>query len=93
MGIVQCGFASRLSAMKKPLGLISCVATLLGADKVHAQEAVRTALKEIHPRLKAIYEAGALRARRFQGVWLPDSSGYRVRGQRGKGEGGAAWYR
>ena len=78
--------------MKKPLGLISCVATLLGADTVHAQEAVRTALKEIHPRLKSIYEAGAFRARRFQGVWLPDSSGYRVRGQRGKGEGGAAWY-
>jgi len=36
-------------------------------------------LKEAEPRLRAIYEEGAFRARRFRADWLPDSSGYTLR--------------
>jgi len=34
--------------------------------------------KETVSRLRAIYERGEFRARKFQGEWLPDSSGYTV---------------
>ena len=43
-------------------------------------------------RLKAIYERGEFRAKRFGGEWLPDSSGYVVREQGGD-DGKTVWVR
>ncbi len=35
-------------------------------------------LQQAEPRLRAIYDQGAFRPKRFRGEWLPDSSGYTV---------------
>jgi len=38
----------------------------------------RDLLEQAEQRLRAIYDRGEFRARRFRGEWLPDSSGYTV---------------
>lgn len=43
------------------------------------------------PRLKAIYEQNEFRPKRFQGEWLPDSSGYVVRERDSKTNEQALW--
>lgn len=52
----------------------------IGLGAVHAEDREDSSWRqEAEPRLRAIYEQGEFRGRRFQATWLPDSSGYVVR--------------
>jgi len=58
------------------LALISCALT---TTALFSAESTDSLLESIEPRLRAIYEKGAFRPKRFAGEWLPDSSGYTVK--------------
>jgi dipeptidyl-peptidase-4 len=45
---------------------------------IYGQTSSEQFLEEAEPRLRAIYEAGEFRAKRFRADWLSDSSGYTV---------------
>lgn len=51
---------------------------LVGAADVHGQNAKDAILEKAKVRLRAIYDQGEYRAKRFQADWLPDGTGYTV---------------
>ena len=51
----------------------------VGTPDLRAQVSHDEMLKEAEARLRAIYDRGEFRAKRFAADWLPDSSGYTVR--------------
>lgn len=62
-----------------PINIVGVIAIAIGVGHVLAQstsDLVRQ--KETESRLKAIYDRGDFRPRKFQAVWLADSSGYTV---------------
>ncbi|MDF1861221.1 MAG: DPP IV N-terminal domain-containing protein [Verrucomicrobiales bacterium] len=57
---------------------VSLLAAAITHPDVRGAESTDSLLERITPRLRAIYEQGEFRVKRFPGEWLPDSSGYRV---------------
>lgn len=55
---------------------VVCGLSLVAAPAANGRGSSDAALKEIEPRLRAIYEQGEFRAKQFRADWLPDSSGY-----------------
>ena len=55
------------------------VVSIAAVSDIHGQTARKQILAEAEPRLRAIYERGEFRAKRFRADWLSDSSGYTVR--------------
>lgn len=61
--------------------LINCLVltvSFVASGTARSGESTDTLLESIEPRLRAIYQGGDFRVKRFQGEWLPDSSGYTV---------------
>lgn len=54
------------------------VVGIVAVSDIHGQTAQQKILEEAESRLRAIYERGEFRAKRFRADWLPDSSGYTV---------------
>ena len=57
--------------------LIGIVGSICASD-IHAQPSRELVLEEAESRLRAIYDRGEFRAKRFRADWLSDSSGYTV---------------
>jgi len=55
-----------------------CIVSVFVVSDLCAQTSKELILKEAESRLRAIYERGEFRARRFRADWLADSSGYMV---------------
>jgi dipeptidyl-peptidase-4 len=55
-----------------------CIVCTIAVPDLCAQTSKELILKEAESRLRAIYERGEFRARRFRADWLADSSGYTV---------------
>ncbi|MGB2808787.1 MAG: DPP IV N-terminal domain-containing protein [Sedimentisphaerales bacterium] len=66
--------------MSKVLGCLAfvCLVMFFAVPGIYGQDRKETILKEAESRLRAIYERGEFRAKRFRADWLPDSSGYTV---------------
>ncbi len=61
--------------------LSACIALIggfLAPLEIRGEDSTTSLLESIEPRLRAAYEQGEFRTKRFQGNWLPDSSGYTV---------------
>ncbi|GAH67221.1 unnamed protein product, partial [marine sediment metagenome] len=54
------------------------VVSIAAVSDIYGQTAREKILEEAESRLRAIYERGEFRAKRFRADWLPDSSGYTV---------------
>ena len=54
------------------------VVSMAPVSDIHGQTGREKALEEAESRLRAIYEHGEFRAKRFRADWLSDSSGYTV---------------
>lgn len=64
---------------KLRLALHGVLLLIVPAETVSAQTSQQNAWQnEVQPKLRAIYELGEWRAKRFEAQWVPDSSGYRV---------------
>ena len=59
-------------------GIVFTGSAFIVLTSAFAQGAHDAALKQVEPRIRAIYEQGAYRARPFRAEWLSDSSGYEV---------------
>ncbi|HUV64994.1 MAG TPA: DPP IV N-terminal domain-containing protein [Sedimentisphaerales bacterium] len=57
---------------------IFCLVGIVAVPETHGQDSKALLLKEAESRLRAIYDRGEFRAKRFSADWLPDSSGYTV---------------
>ena len=55
-----------------------CIVCIIDVPDLCAQTSKELILKEAESRLRAIYERGEFRAKRFRANWLPDGSGYTV---------------
>ena len=55
-----------------------CIVCIIAVPDLCAQTSKDLILKEAESRLRAIYEGGEFRAKRFRADWLADSSGYTV---------------
>jgi dipeptidyl-peptidase-4 len=55
-----------------------CVVGIAAVSDIHGQTFRERILEEAESRLRAIYERGEFRAKRFRADWLSDSSGYTV---------------
>jgi dipeptidyl-peptidase-4 len=55
-----------------------CIIVTIAVPELWAQTSRELSLKEAESRLRAIYEEGEFRAKRFRADWLDDSSGYTV---------------
>jgi dipeptidyl-peptidase-4 len=64
--------------MSKVLGCLAfvCLVIFFAVPGIYGQDRKETILKEAESRLRAIYERGEFRAKRFRADWLDDSSGY-----------------
>lgn len=76
------------------LFLIGLAMLTVSAETLSAQSIRQNAWQdEVQSRLRAIYERGQWRARRFEAQWLPDSSGYLVtERQEGSNQGEVRFY-
>jgi dipeptidyl-peptidase-4 len=54
------------------------IVSIAAVPDIYGQTAREKILEEAESRLRAIYERGEFRAKRFRADWLPDSSGYTV---------------
>ncbi|MCP4612202.1 MAG: prolyl oligopeptidase family serine peptidase [Planctomycetes bacterium] len=57
---------------------LACIVCIICVPDLCAQTSKELSLKEAESRLRAIYERGEFRVRRFRADWLADSSGYTV---------------
>ena len=55
-----------------------CIVGIVAVPDIHGQDSKELILKEAESRLRAVYDRGEFRAKRFRANWLPDSSGYTV---------------
>ncbi len=55
-----------------------CIASIVAVPDIRGRDSNELILKEAESRLRAIYEGGEFRAKRFRADWLDDSSGYTV---------------
>lgn len=55
-----------------------CIVGSVAVPGIYGRTASEQMLEKAEPRLRAIYERGEFRAKRFRGQWLADSSGYTV---------------
>jgi len=55
-----------------------CTVGIVAAPDTHAQDSKERILKEAESRLRAIYDRGEFRAKRFRADWSPDGSSYTV---------------
>jgi len=55
-----------------------CIVGIVAVPDIHGQASREQILKEAESRLRAVYDRGEFRAKRFRANWLPDSSGYTV---------------
>ncbi|MCH8218451.1 MAG: DPP IV N-terminal domain-containing protein [Planctomycetes bacterium] len=55
-----------------------CLIGIVAVPNIWGQDSKDPILKDAESRLRAIYEGGEFRAKRFRADWLPDSSGYTV---------------
>lgn len=58
--------------------ILVCIGGIVAVPNIWGQDSKDPILKDAESRLRAIYEGGEFRAKRFRGDWLPDSSGYTV---------------
>jgi len=56
----------------------ACIVGSVAVPGIYGRTASEQMLEKAEPRLRAIYERGEFRAKRFRGQWLADSSGYTV---------------
>ena len=62
--------------------LLALGAMITPLPDANGEESIEDRLQRVEPRLRAIYEQGEFRTKRFRAEWLPDSSGYVVREQK-----------
>ncbi|MHC4324638.1 MAG: S9 family peptidase, partial [Planctomycetota bacterium] len=55
-----------------------CIVSIVAVPDIRGQDSKELILKETESRLRAIYEQGEFRAKRFRADWLADSSGYTI---------------
>ena len=55
-----------------------CVVGMVAVPDIRGQDSKKLILKEAESRLRAVYERGEFRAKRFRADWLPDGSGYTI---------------
>jgi dipeptidyl-peptidase-4 len=55
-----------------------CIVGIANAPDIYGRTSTEQLLDKAEPRLRAIYERGEFRVRRFRADWLADSSGYTV---------------
>ena len=55
-----------------------CLIGIVAVPNIWGQDSKDPILKDAESRLRAIYEGGEFRAKRFRADWLPDSSGYTI---------------
>jgi len=55
-----------------------CIVGIVIVPDIRGQDSKELILKEAESRLRAVYERGEFRAKRFRGDWLPDGSGYTI---------------
>ncbi|MFC1739822.1 DPP IV N-terminal domain-containing protein, partial [Planctomycetota bacterium] len=55
-----------------------CIVAVVDVPDIRGQACKELILKEAESRLRAIYDGGEFRAKRFRADWLPDGSGYTV---------------
>ena len=56
----------------------ACMVGIVAVPDIWGQNSQELVLENAESRLRAIYEGGEFRAKRFRGDWLPDGSGYTV---------------
>jgi len=55
-----------------------CIVCIVAVPNIRGQDSKEQILKEAESRLRAVYERGEFRAKRFRADWLTDGSGYTV---------------
>ncbi|MBL7146845.1 MAG: DPP IV N-terminal domain-containing protein [Phycisphaerae bacterium] len=55
-----------------------CIVCIVAVPDIRGQDSKELILKEAESRLRAVYDRGEFRAKRFRANWLPDGSGYTV---------------
>jgi len=55
-----------------------CIVGIVAVPDIRGQNSRELVLKEAEPRLRAVYDQGEFRAKRFRADWLDDGSGYTV---------------
>ncbi len=65
-------------SMILPCFTFVCIVGVIAVPDIRDQTSSEQILREAEPRLRAIYERGEFRAKRFRADWLSDSSGYTV---------------
>ena len=55
-----------------------CIVGIVAVPDIRGQDSNELILKEAESRLRAVYDRGKFRAKRFRANWLPDGSGYTV---------------
>jgi len=55
-----------------------CIVGIVAVPDIRGQTSKELILKEAESRLRAVYDRGEFRAKRFRADWLPDGSGYTV---------------
>lgn len=68
----------KVEAKSKIWKLLVCGLCLLITQQAFGEDSIKKKLQLAQSRIRAIYDQGEFRAKRFQAEWLPDSSGYIV---------------
>ncbi|MCH7921325.1 MAG: hypothetical protein IIC50_25555, partial [Planctomycetes bacterium] len=58
--------------------ILVCIGGIVAVPNIWGQDSQELILKNAEARLRAIYEGGEFRSKRFRADWLPDSSGYTI---------------
>ncbi len=66
------------TSMIIPCFTFVCIVGIVGVPDVRGQTSRELILKEADSRLRAVYDRGEFRAKRFRADWLSDSSGYTI---------------
>ncbi len=66
------------TSMIVPWFTFVCIVGIVAVPDIRGQDSRELILKEAESRLRAVYDRGEFRAKRFRANWLGDSSGYTV---------------